>query len=485
MRKALIGATILVLAISAIAAYLVLSRDDFSLSKTREIAYDASGFSPRRLVVSLGDRVTFRNESDNPFWPASDLHPSHGIYSQFDPKMPVEAGGSWSFSFEKPGIWKFHDHLASRQTGEIVVLSSTGKVVVPDCKSASSTPGECFQADVVAALKKGGLDAALDRMAELYDTDPRFRDSCHSVAHILGKSAYLAFDEGKEIKLSAKTSYCSYGFYHGFMEEMLQISGDVDGAREFCAQAGKLLASESANAEGACYHGIGHGAADGGDPRAWGDPVALASPGIALCNKVDPTEPHFYRCVSGVFNSIALMFIERSYNLSLDDRGPFEVCKNWKEFRVKNPCYQEMNTLVATLSNSDLSRAIEYVEEIEDDLQYSALAMRSLSGVFPSNFKEPYEDEFESTVRSCKAAREDLVVPCVQGIPSGLMEFGPPGREYEAAIAFCETPGMSKGEQDSCYEAAFGSVRAYYSKEKQKAICSGVDPLRREDCYKP
>ncbi|MEN9621830.1 MAG: hypothetical protein RLZZ67_264 [Candidatus Parcubacteria bacterium] len=466
--------------------FLKYRSDDLALSPIKEIRFNESGLSPRRLVVNMGDVVTFINDSTHEVWPASDPHPTHNVDPQFDTRRPLKPNDTWTYSFQNPGVWKFHDHLASVVEGEIVVLSKTGKVVLPDCKNKNSTPSECYQIDVVGVLKKEGLEKALDRMAFLYNNEPAFKDSCHAVSHILGKSAYHVFEEGGTIKLTGKTSYCSYGFYHGFMEEMLQLSGNLDDARKFCTDAGKILSKESANAEGACYHGIGHGAADGSDPRAWGNPIALVSPGIELCNKVDSKEPHFYRCVSGVFNSLALMYMANSYNLRLDSvTNPFEVCKNWDEFRIKNPCYQEMNTLGMRLAQGDLKKGIHFVEKIDDENKYAALAMRSLSGVVPSRFKQPFDEDFENTIDACHSARKDLVVPCLQGIPSGIMEFGTPGKEYEAAVAFCMSEKLLEDERIQCIKMAFGGIRAYYPPEKQASICATIDIKYRKLCVAP
>lgn len=460
----------------------------YELSPGREIRFTDKGFAPDRLVVNLGDAVEFENASQKPFWPASNLHPSHLVYPDFDPRRPIQASSSWTFAFNKPGVWKFHDHLASDFTGEIVVLSKGGKVVEPTCKSKTDTPAACYEEDVVRELKKDGLDAALDRMSYLYDTDPAFRDSCHAVSHVLGKNAYHLFEEGKQVNLSAKTSYCSYGFYHGFMEEMLQLSGSADEAREFCSSAAKAVSKESANAEGACFHGIGHGAADGSDPRAWGDPVALTDPGVALCDAVDPTEPHFYRCSSGVFNSLAIMYINNSYNLRMDDTAadPFAVCKNWKEYRIKNPCYQEMNSLVMKHSKGDLAAGIKIVEKIQDDPKYAALAMTSFAAFIPASFTVPFDAGFDKTIDACHAARADLVGPCLNGIPSGIMEFGTPGREYQQALKFCSSKKLSSSEREACFTVAFGGMRSYYPDEKVTSICKSaeVPEDRRADCLK-
>ncbi len=78
-------------------------------------------FEPALLTVKKNSRVVFKNESSEPRWPASDLHPTHGIYPEFDPLKELAPGEEWAFVFEKPGKWKFHDHLESKIKGIVTV----------------------------------------------------------------------------------------------------------------------------------------------------------------------------------------------------------------------------------------------------------------------------------------------------------------------------------------------------------------------------
>ncbi|MBX9765383.1 cupredoxin domain-containing protein [Patescibacteria group bacterium] len=79
------------------------------------------GFSPDELSIKAGDTVTFKTVTGELFWPASNLHPSHLVYPEFDPTEPIQPNAVWSFTFTKPGEWKYHDHLAPYYTGVITV----------------------------------------------------------------------------------------------------------------------------------------------------------------------------------------------------------------------------------------------------------------------------------------------------------------------------------------------------------------------------
>ncbi len=86
-----------------------------------KIALKDSSFDPSSLNIKKCTKVVFQNLGEKEHWPASDLHPTHGIYPEFDPQKPIAPNAEWSFVFEKNGSWKFHDHLNAQIRGIITV----------------------------------------------------------------------------------------------------------------------------------------------------------------------------------------------------------------------------------------------------------------------------------------------------------------------------------------------------------------------------
>lgn len=114
------------LALAAIAALVFSKGGDKApaadIVPTVTISMTKDGFSPNTSSIKLGEAVMFRNDTASDFfWPASDLHPTHELYPEFDPRMPIEPGGSWTFVFERVGNWSYHDHLYARKKGLITV----------------------------------------------------------------------------------------------------------------------------------------------------------------------------------------------------------------------------------------------------------------------------------------------------------------------------------------------------------------------------
>lgn len=80
------------------------------------------GYHPSDLKVKKDVKVVFRTELPNPHWPASNNHPSHTLYPEFDPKQPIPSNEEWPFIFDHVGKWGFHDHLRSPYVGTIEVV---------------------------------------------------------------------------------------------------------------------------------------------------------------------------------------------------------------------------------------------------------------------------------------------------------------------------------------------------------------------------
>lgn len=93
------------------------------------VRYDGRTFSPQRLRVPAGTRVTFVNVSglERPLYIASDPHPTHENYPGFDARVInggtlPQPGASQSFTFTRPGVWGYHDHNFPTAVGAVEVF---------------------------------------------------------------------------------------------------------------------------------------------------------------------------------------------------------------------------------------------------------------------------------------------------------------------------------------------------------------------------
>lgn len=127
-KQILIGVGVAVLIAVGIFAYLAMQKNTPSSSSNEPqgepavtIVRTNAGYEPNEVTIKKGDIVLWTNESDEYHWPASDLHPTHGIYPEFDPLKPIAPGDTWKFKFDKVGVWNFHDHIRANKIGTITV----------------------------------------------------------------------------------------------------------------------------------------------------------------------------------------------------------------------------------------------------------------------------------------------------------------------------------------------------------------------------
>lgn len=93
-----------------------IQKEDMVIRVTKE------GFIPESVTVKKGEKVVWLNESSQFSWPASDVHPTHQIYLEFDALEPFGPGDAWAFRFLRQGQWNFHDHLRANKKGTVEVL---------------------------------------------------------------------------------------------------------------------------------------------------------------------------------------------------------------------------------------------------------------------------------------------------------------------------------------------------------------------------
>lgn len=337
---------------------------------------------------------------------------------------------------------------------------------------------DCWRQVLDKTLTEQGLPASFETLAKLYDTEPDFVSECHSYTHDLGEKAYQMFARHENIEMTPKASYCGYGFYHGFMETLLHSGGTIKQAQDFCAYTDVQLSAYGAKANIACYHGIGHGAVDGSDPRAWGDPGKLIEPGLKICRTISTLPSQIDQCGTGVFNSLAIALNANLYNLHSSE-DPYKICL-YQDKDFKKACYEQMNTRAQALSKGNFDVAAQFVINIPDK-KYSTIAMEQLAPTMIIT-KVGQNNNYGSEVKTCRSLPKYLEMPCINGLAGGMLEFGKPDFEYVEALSFCDSLASDEAEQKSCYGYVISNSTVLYSSEKARQICSMIDSKYRTAC---
>jgi hypothetical protein len=296
-------------------------------SPTVVIEMTSEGFVPREVTVDTETIINFVNKDTVDRWPASNVHPTHDLYPEFDPQHPIPPGDLWIFRPKRAGEFKYHDHLLPHKRGTLTVIPEespspstspaeqsspsflrrlllrlnaffervfkTGRELLergtPPLEAAAFAGlSETEQHAYLASLKEEqGPAAAWSYVKSAYtDTSgAALGGRAHDLAHFTGE---MIFQDRGLNGLALCDATFAFGCYHGFTEAAFAESLDplLDIARS-CETVGAPGSGPWAS----CIHGIGHGVA------TFFDAVELAN-ALATCDRLGPGALY---CHDGVF----------------------------------------------------------------------------------------------------------------------------------------------------------------------------------------
>lgn len=366
--------------------------------------------------------------------------------------------------------------LAALMAGKL--RQSVGVRPLPCTHLSGAAAAQCWEKTVDEAVGRGDVSGALTLVSRMHDAYPGMAETCHALTHAIGTGAYRLYSRGKQFEITSKTAYCSYGFYHGFMEELVSRKRDMGVARSFCAYVDEKIRRESPDASLQCFHGIGHGTVNNHDPKSWGNEDALVLSALELCSDVASNSDELSRCATGVFNGIAIFYTTGEYNLTVDRRDPLKICRK-QEARFQDPCYISMNTLLLSLADYELASASLYLGSIPDAGMARHAMINLASPVGTRNIDETNHDK---TVAVCRTVPARLHLSCIQGYAYGFLEHGVPGKEYIKPLAFCGLDILTKEEQNACFEYILSYLPRWYGSRKVQTICSRLVSPYKEQC---
>ncbi len=427
----------------------------------------------------MGTTITFVSDAPGAFWPASDLHPIHSVYPEFDPKRPLVQGEEWSFTFSKAGSWRFHDHLASEATGIVHVTGAE----IQGCTAATSACRDKMLFDI---LDDYGVTAALNALADLNRTNSDFARNCHEYAHDLGLQAFHIY--GKHVVLSPQTSYCNAGFYHGFMEGLVGKDFDLAQAQDFCERVERELGDIYSDAEAQCRHGIGHGAMEyvmTSSYALWNDPAGMIRPATQACLDVDGTDSELRRCAAGVFGALRdWMRSAESYAPYLDTDYLFRMCEPLQPRNIKEACYWEFAKYLVRSVKNDLAEHGIALEEIipENDWEsmgsYVARSWAVGIGRRGVNDIDP-----QKLLAFCRSLPLETHVSCVHGLAEGIIFAGHPDHAPFRALLLCAVTELSDEESATCYREVQLQLSMLPRSEMMRATCLLIPPSFRTGAF--
>lgn len=469
-----------------IGSTLLFSRENKAKSFPRRnvIELREYGFYPEEITVKKGETVTFLTRRELPFWPASDPHPIHDTYPEFDSKKAIMPGETWSFTFDKVGSWGFHDHLAAYYSTDagVVHVVEDGQAVLSetflpsyekkvDCNDNENS--NCWIGNLKATLLEEGVVSAFNLLSEYYDKNPEFVNNCNAITHYLGGFAYRVYKDNKKDIVVPEAVFCNAGFFHGFMEVWFHNYPKIEEATNFCKYVDDKLGEEKVHATYACYHGLGHGAYHSYLISDWTLFSQQLEPTIEICEK----SRDLGSCLDGMFNAVQMDYYLSRYRDLDEKEDPLQYCESLEKYKWE--CYDGMASIYLWSGEGELSDVKKVIDRIEED-DLATAALQTLVQIY--SFKNTSSNDHQEIVGFCHNLRDSLTRPCLRAYATGLVEQGSPGEEYLGGFSFCSTSTLTKSERDDCYHYITDYSLTYYSGKERGRVCSALTGEYKDYC---
>ncbi len=437
------------------------------------VRFSADGFSPQRVDIEAGETVVFANQARALVWPASHIPPTHAIYPDFDSRGVIPAGEAWAMIFERPGFWRYHNHLLPSQTGLVVVRgedevaarAALSRVEPEDVRFETLEPlsrretMKLYEDDVLLTefIRRYGPAAIVHQLAT---QSSRVKGGCHQRAHEVGRIGYELFGAHA---LSVSGHECHSGSFHGATEALFRERGTLDLESDI-----EVLCGSAPNRffRHQCMHGVGHGL------MAW---TSYELPdALGLCDHVG--EPRDRRsCYSGVFmenvvGGLSGMMGHVTQYLSDDPHYPCNILDE----RYASDCYFYQTSRMAALFDNDFERVAEACAEAPEQarrLCYQSMG-RDVASVSRQKPKKAIRrcDEVEDPTD-----RRNCLVGAVQDYFWDASGAG-------LAVEFC-TRLKSADDKKACYRTIFSRAKSLpISAAELRSFCQQVEEPYRTGC---
>lgn len=451
------------------------------------IVITSNGYFTQNISIDKEETIIFKNEDKKDHWPASNIHPTHQIYPEFDPLKPIKPGESWSFKFTKPGEWKYHDHLYPQITGVIIVKGEKKVDKKPVFSFAvKAQVAKLYYFFFPEQLNKTLGNLNMHKVSKnndqtkfwiivlggkkfmqklIHDSGGGSLVDCHREAHRAGRIGYELFGQ---LVFKDGTSDCHSGYYHGAMEAFLKEKGTINLAENI----EKLCESFTTNFTiFECLHGVGHGVTAYDD---YNIPLSLRT-----CGQLG-TSFEKRSCYGGVFME---NIVTSQGNGALQDHqtqwvnsNPQFPCSGVDQNSdIQEECYKMQTTRMLDLLNRDFLSVSD--ECLNAPNAYKATCFQSLG-----------RDAAGYTLRDPKKITDICIkVPmeyfnnCIAGAFNVIVDFWGEGLDSQAEDLCRQVPSFNK---KSCYSLLGSRLKNVFGKNIKKinSLCNVFEKEYKSIC---
>jgi len=415
------------------------------------------GFEPNEVTIDENQTVLFVNKDEIARWPASNVHPTHELYPEFDPKKPIEPTKSWSFKPKKVGTWKYHDHLNPHFRGTLIVKAENGAVsadadnsklsfltriknyintLVEKLKStfqiSTSEPvtPETFraldaekQSSTLKEIAKGqGGQKAWETVSKSFETEAGSSGNVHDLAHLAGS---LIFESDGLDGISMCTASFAFGCYHGLLDSAFAKNLDnLDQAEKACLSVGAANSGPNAS----CVHGIGHGIA------SFYNGVDLKS-SLSSCKKLNQGQTFCY-------DGVLMEFVRSAPSNFYKADDPLYPCSELEKEHV-SACGRNQPRVMMDRFKFNIDQVIKICQTSSS----SDLKQACFDSI---GFIAAESNDSESIVKTCKSIGSPFyVASCTKSASGELIFQNAPGWQ-EKSKEICNS--LSGNYKNECLE---------------------------------
>lgn len=365
-------------------------------------------------------------------------------------------------------------------------------VLFSQCKSIEMQDEQidCIFRIIEDELHRGGIALAMDAFASAYTSFNSFASTgCHRHAHRVGDMAYYGIYFGtrdlSKMDFPQETTACGYGFFHGFIEHLIQDNPDPDFVTDVCEGLRERYEARMRDIATICYHGSGHGFtlahAETLRRNTWSDIVAFAEAPLHQCEKLSrASENEKEDCRQGVFNVIVDWMEDEEYGFRYNTEKPFGACDRLAT-RWRHACYYEAAQKLGLVATHDPRTYAAIAERIDDEKLRRTVFEVAVAGIVQAVITD--ENGYRETLAQCEDLDQYFFELCVTSMVWGLFEHGMPQWEYRNVLHLCaERAVEARSVRESCYQAAAGRLPRFYTAERIARICREFPEDARGAC---
>lgn len=348
---------------------------------------------------------------------------------------------------------------------------------------------DCWLQMPLEFVKAGSMKAGFRAFSYLYDTYPLFASSgCHRHAHKIGDAAYSGFYVGRglaleEIDFPQEATACGYGFFHGFIEHLVQNNADKQFVVSSCEYLRATYSSTMRDVGTICYHASGHGfmqrEADSLPKGMWGNAANMVAQPLKRCEELPTNEREIEDCREGVFNVLVDWMETGNFGLAPRKQDPLVLCGQVEE-GWRYACLYELAQNLGNITEGSPLKAAAFAASIRDTEQRKMAFGVMVAGMMQS---ATALDEYKRILAECNSIKEAaLYETCVVSSANGMMEHGEPGEEYKKVLDLCADPSLREGGDAACYLALSKRLPRFYEPGKAARICAAFPEIYRQSC---